>query len=283
MEKNISIHIPKPCFENWDAMDVLEKGRHCAVCKQTVTDFRQFTDKEILLHLNAAAKGGKGNCGRFNERQLNRVLVIAQHGHTFRATILQKIAASFLFFQSISFAGWAQTIKHKVYTQQHARELKNNSIEVIQGYVKDYATGEPLPGMQVQITGTGIQAFTDASGFYILHLPDTMQQTSIKIIASYTTKSGLEPSGTIIPAEEVNLQMIINASNISLLRYPVERNKEEVINYYKPFNGQGHYGGYIVIRRPTLKQKLMRFFHKKRKHSNEKSNSSLHCATHVMD
>lgn len=68
--KAIQINVPKPCHEDWDKMTPCERGRHCAVCKTPVIDYRHYTDEELLKDYfdNPDAKV----CGIFNDHQLNR-------------------------------------------------------------------------------------------------------------------------------------------------------------------------------------------------------------------
>jgi hypothetical protein len=46
---------------------------------------------------------------------------------------------------------------------------------MIKGRVLDYVTKEPLHGMKVQVTGTGLVATTDKYGRFHLALPDSFQ------------------------------------------------------------------------------------------------------------
>ncbi|PJJ48435.1 carboxypeptidase-like regulatory domain-containing protein [Hymenobacter chitinivorans] len=66
-----TLTIAKPCAELWQQMTPVPNGRHCAACRETVTDFTQMTDAEILRFLrhNPAV-----SCGRFTEEQLDREL-----------------------------------------------------------------------------------------------------------------------------------------------------------------------------------------------------------------
>ncbi|MCP1301784.1 TonB-dependent receptor plug domain-containing protein [Chryseobacterium sp. S0630] len=67
----MKITIPKPCYENWNAMTPDEKGRFCAVCSKTVRDFRRAPDDEII---EVFAKASDEICGSFLTSQLNRDL-----------------------------------------------------------------------------------------------------------------------------------------------------------------------------------------------------------------
>ncbi|HEY4334672.1 MAG TPA: T9SS type A sorting domain-containing protein [Puia sp.] len=72
MKKNVQLHIPTPCHEDWEAMRPEEKGRFCSSCCKTVIDFSLMSDSEVLHYLGNTA----GNvCGRFAGDQLRRDLL----------------------------------------------------------------------------------------------------------------------------------------------------------------------------------------------------------------
>ena len=70
----ISLQLPQPCAESWEAMTPTDAGRHCAACQHEVVDFTAFTDGELAAYL---ARPGKLACGRFRASQLGRVLLPA--------------------------------------------------------------------------------------------------------------------------------------------------------------------------------------------------------------
>ena len=72
MRPTASLTIPLPCSASWAAMSPTTAGRHCAACAQTVVDFTQKTDAEILAYLAGAVAGR--TCGRFAAGQLERPL-----------------------------------------------------------------------------------------------------------------------------------------------------------------------------------------------------------------
>ncbi len=73
MRNVIKIDIPKPCSENWDAMTLTEKGRHCALCKKTVFDFTSKINEQIFKTIEQ----NKNLCGRFKTTQLHRAIVFS--------------------------------------------------------------------------------------------------------------------------------------------------------------------------------------------------------------
>jgi hypothetical protein len=69
-ENLFKIHIPDPCFEDWDKMTPNEQGSFCKVCSKTVVDFSKRSEDEIQQYI--AANIDKKICGRFNISQLEQ-------------------------------------------------------------------------------------------------------------------------------------------------------------------------------------------------------------------
>ena len=67
--KRIKLSIPAPCHENWEAMSPSEKGKFCASCQKTVTDFTHMSDRELFAFFN---KPVNSVCGRLTAAQLDR-------------------------------------------------------------------------------------------------------------------------------------------------------------------------------------------------------------------
>lgn len=72
--KKISISIPEPCHQSWDAMSPVDNlHRHCGSCDKVLTDFSGMSDTELVLWL----KHSKGKmCGRYAPSQLNRAMTV---------------------------------------------------------------------------------------------------------------------------------------------------------------------------------------------------------------
>lgn len=73
--RSLTIQIPQPCHERWDAMQPSERGRFCASCQKTVVDYTTFSDQELVRLLSKSSETG---CGRFRDEQLNRLLITPQ-------------------------------------------------------------------------------------------------------------------------------------------------------------------------------------------------------------
>jgi hypothetical protein len=74
----ITISVPKPCHENWDAMTQRQKGRHCAQCDHVVADLTRATDAELVALFTSDAKP---ECARFDPAQLDRALGATEPRH----------------------------------------------------------------------------------------------------------------------------------------------------------------------------------------------------------
>jgi hypothetical protein len=68
------ISIPKPCHEDWNAMNPNEQGRHCNVCCKTVVDFTSMNDEEVKYFF-VNKKKEDSVCGRFKNEQLQRIKI----------------------------------------------------------------------------------------------------------------------------------------------------------------------------------------------------------------
>jgi hypothetical protein len=71
--KKFNLTIPKPCHENWDHMSAAEKGRFCGSCQKVVVDFTGMNDRGLA---NFFKKPVGNVCGRFQQDQLNREIVV---------------------------------------------------------------------------------------------------------------------------------------------------------------------------------------------------------------
>ena len=71
--KSLTVQIPQPCPERWDAMQPNGPGRFCASCRKTVVDYTALSDRELAQQLNQASGDV---CGRLGADQLDRPLMI---------------------------------------------------------------------------------------------------------------------------------------------------------------------------------------------------------------
>jgi hypothetical protein len=115
------ITVPQPCSENWDAMQELEKSRFCATCQKCVIDFTILSDDEILKVINV--KNAK-ICGRFNEKQINRVLKTPN-------TYSIRYTKTFFSLTLASFLGFQNDIHAKPFLKTHIEQLSKKDEKAI--------------------------------------------------------------------------------------------------------------------------------------------------------
>lgn len=165
MKKEIYVHIPEPCHENWEQMSPLEQGRFCKSCSKQVVDFSQMSDKQILdIISNAAGK----TCGRFRPEQLERPIV-----HEINPSILpykfflSAFIPAFLFSSNDA----KSQIKSNLPTKtEMIQNVKMGAVVPaitkegeITGSVKD-ESGQPFAGASIVIKGSDKGTVTDADG-----------------------------------------------------------------------------------------------------------------------
>jgi len=74
MSKKLQLSIPKPCYENWDAMTPVEQGKFCGSCQKQVVDFSTMSDRQVAEFFKKPSTGSV--CGRFITDQLERDIEI---------------------------------------------------------------------------------------------------------------------------------------------------------------------------------------------------------------
>ncbi len=110
MSKAITISIPTPCNENWNAMTPNNQGRFCGVCSKTVIDFTGMADAAIYNIFDKHKEGGI--CGRFRNDQLNRNMLPLQTPQWYKANIWKYAIAGTLIFAAMQQQASAQ-VKHE--------------------------------------------------------------------------------------------------------------------------------------------------------------------------
>jgi hypothetical protein len=143
-KKEITLSIAQPCEEDWDKMAPTEQGRHCANCNKVVTDFSNYTDKELIDFLK---KREGSSCSNFSEYQLNRPLLITEPtNHTlFRKLFFGTTFASWLGMLTNSYGQTGhtptpvnqQTTKQKGANGQTAKSNSTDALYTIKGKVTD--------------------------------------------------------------------------------------------------------------------------------------------------
>lgn len=192
MKRAIQISIPKPCHEDWNTMNPVEKGRHCTVCTKNVIDFTDFSNEQLIKHLDKE----KNLCGRFKKSQLNTEVSIERKDKYNLYSYLASVLFTFLTFGSHSAKAQGkpkieQTTKKFVSLGITNKKIKKP--QKITGIIGD--TAEGLPGVNIVIKNTSIGTATDFDGNFSLEakIGDTLVMSYI----GYKTQEIIVTQNTI--------------------------------------------------------------------------------------
>lgn len=197
------IHIPRPCAENWDSMDRAGgTERYCSRCEHCVTDFTGKTDREIIERVLAS----EGRiCGRLTRDQLDRVNLSLRpdpQPSTWRSALLALAGiactvppATATTLQSPVAETAAQTAgseEEKVPREASAvQEPANGTPTILKGRILKKSDGQPLGGVDVEVSETDRFFKTDSEGWFQIDLgsfADPPRQMALMI-----THEGYQP------------------------------------------------------------------------------------------
>ncbi len=199
MKKELYVHIPTPCHEDWQQMTPVDKGRFCESCAKQVVDFSLMTDQEILNHLSKAS--GK-LCGRFANDQLQRPLQPLKEEKKKFWWIAAMMPLLMLFekagAQKNNVTQGAPAITIKTPRTEIMGKMRVKDISVVDqsdlkqrsitGKITD-KDGKSIPFANIMIGETHIGAKADTAGAFQLMIPEQSDSTFINISAiGYTNK-----------------------------------------------------------------------------------------------
>ncbi len=200
----MKIIVPKPCTASWKEMTLQKRGRFCNQCEKEVVDFTTYTDKQLIEFLSDRKEK---ICGRFNNRQLERELILRNENKKF----VSRIIAIFL--------GILTSLK--IFSQDLSRdECGKNRQQLIvrgcrptieiEGVVTDISNNEPIIFANVYFTGSKTGTITDLEGKFKIKIdPAKNLNDSIKI--RYITYRD-----TIIAVKKLLQSNAVQKLNISL-------------------------------------------------------------------
>ncbi|MET3979496.1 hypothetical protein ABIB39_002081 [Mucilaginibacter sp. UYP27] len=192
-----SISIPQPCHENWNQMTPVEQGRHCNVCRKTVTDFTVMSNNEIINYFTEHTN----TCGRFDSHQLasvnNHLELQDKPKFSWKRAALAAAITSLFATTEAS----AQETVGEIAVSQSFNTVKKMSTgdtvkyNTIKGKVLDDSK-LPVPGAQIKIPGTALGAFTDVNGNFQLKTPSNIQIFTVCYIGMQTEKIAIDSNLT---------------------------------------------------------------------------------------
>lgn len=208
------IHIPSPCKENWNRMQVLDTGRLCSKCETVVMDFSSLSDDELI----AVLRSGKYHCGRFTEEQLEAFYYLKeeqQQRKKYWNAIAAAIVAGMLQISTM-YAQTPQVIGPRVVSKAIGpKEIKDKqevpkdkiTIQIMNGY-----TNTPVSGLSFTLNDGPAQR-TDSYGMYEIVLTDSLLQSN-KIRFNYTgrhsSRYGYSPRSFKSKTTTINVEANIN-------------------------------------------------------------------------
>jgi hypothetical protein len=243
----LMLSIPNPCSENWNKMTPQEKGRFCDTCQKCVVDFTAMTDAAVLDYFN---KNNGKICGRFDKRQLDRVLIINDKRFQKRFNI----AASLLFLSSL---GFGNTVKNdaipplkmfKIDNQkgaigkpllQHIEPTLTDSFIILKGnvFTSQNNQKEPLPSVYLTIKNFNMDSQSDFDGNFKITIPAIALENGALIVQFFGYKT-IE-----LPLSKLNLKETVL----------IELKEDEIASW----------SGEIIIRRPNLWKCFTNLFRRK--------------------
>ncbi|MEN2399906.1 carboxypeptidase-like regulatory domain-containing protein [Flavobacterium sp. MC2016-06] len=163
MAHKIRISIPEPCHENWLEMSPSQKGRFCSNCQKNVIDFTKASDREIVLAYNE----NENLCGRFNNYQLNRDLIIPKEKKSLWVIAAASVIAFLGLGNQSAKAQGKPRIEQTDNKQSNSATKVNsdNEIKEFSGVVYDEQK-TPLPSTNVIIKGTKNTTQTNFDGTF---------------------------------------------------------------------------------------------------------------------
>lgn len=186
MGPKISLHINKPCQEDWSKMKMHGKGRHCDLCNKIVTDFSLWSDKQIIAFLK---QSHADICGRLQPHQLDRPLdPNTSNGKKTKLKLVFTFLTSLWIGTSARAQGGA-TIKQKSPTAKEAKRSQLHQVSfsneyrlLLSGSVKD-KRGNAISGADLSINGMTC-CITDSLGNFDLGKTIILKEDSIDVAIS---------------------------------------------------------------------------------------------------
>jgi len=176
MRKNIQLHIPEPCHEDWNSMVPVEKGRYCTSCQNQVIDFTNMSDQQLIAYFKKRNKDAI--CGRFMNDQLQRDILIPKKRipwlrYFFQFALPALVASSKAASQGqVKIKTGKPVIVTNVKSNELKKEFAGKSSRNVNGKIVD-ETGSAIPYASVYIKGTSIGTSCDSTGNFSLGCHET--------------------------------------------------------------------------------------------------------------
>ena len=213
-KKALTLTIPEPCGEDFNAMTPVKGGKFCGSCEKTIVDFRTMNDYQVLQFY----KQNNGKiCGVFNQRQLNRAMPFPLERKPSRNwKAVAALATGLLFGGGLVGQTNASTIEEMVVTTQQTinNQQENDTTipnKVIKGFVKNKEYQDRLIGANIMIAGTNIHTTTDIDGFFEITIPDNLKEIELTVAyIGFESQTLLFNDKYPIPTKEIEIALASN-------------------------------------------------------------------------
>jgi hypothetical protein len=188
--QRLTVSIPQPCHEAWNAMTPQGQGRFCQTCITPVIDFTVMSNAEIVRWFSKAE--GR-TCGRFKEEQLDKVLASAPTRQSYTWMAITFGLSAWLSIRTAEAKEVLTPIMEQMaipspiqsFELDKTSQLPLQDTLLLNGSVLDLTTKEGLPGVTVQIKGTTTAAVTNQKGHFTLSIPNNVSLETGVIIFYY--------------------------------------------------------------------------------------------------
>lgn len=181
MKKIKHISINKPCSEDWHKMSPQAQGRFCERCDQSVVDFTDKTNDEIIAYLQQHSTHSS-ICGKLDQAQIKEINAqLRQDAPSFWLTPPKHWIAAVLGGLLLGVSGVSTSHSQSVtcITEQTpaAKErlvdvlptLRDKQVtNIVKGVVYDKKTKSFVANVFVKVKGTNQGVFTDKDGAFAL-------------------------------------------------------------------------------------------------------------------
>lgn len=197
MENRKTLHIQKPCTEDFHQFTKTVRGGFCQSCTKEVVDFTNKSPKEIANYFQNHDR--QKTCGRFRPSQL-------QVTYPVTSTKKRYTYAHMLGFAVLALFGYTKIQAQDItkFSKEAPKKIGTSIMHqtyVVEGLVE--ATGLPLPGVNIVLEGSNIGTVTDFDGNF--EFPQKLKTGDV-LVFSYL---GFEP-------KKVKIQKGREVSKVSL-------------------------------------------------------------------
>jgi hypothetical protein len=189
-KKHLQLSIPQPCQSGWATMHPIGKDQFCKQCQKVIVDFSRRTDAEIGLILS---QPNAPTCGRFRRSQLDRPITYEVQQSQRSWPHLAAGAVVLMLAMPHALLAQAPVVRRvEAVAQAHPQpQVADNraaspptgedSVFVLKGHLTQAETGEGIAFANVVNLEMGIKTITDASGDFVLLIPQATLQDTLQL------------------------------------------------------------------------------------------------------